>query len=319
MSLSQSISYNFNSNSKDTILTQLKINNNKNITKRWVDFVKNHKSTNCNFCGCFNTTTCIICGKYECDPKPNISLYVNKSENSKELRPFINQMQNLYNDAIIAKKYDVIASIIELLNDNKIKYINILEDQENKLYPTYQNLLNQLSNAILNHDIDEVNELINMGVVPTESMLYDVIRTNLKMVFSFDKKITCQIAEIIIREFVQIEKSIVIEAIINADINVVKLFVEKSVLCEDIYSEIAGLGYLTLLKYLDSKNCPKNQIALFNIAYNRNISFNDKIKVMQYLTSTGCDTLSSEFFDTPKIFDSNVYNWIITNCNKYDD
>lgn len=302
---------------KDIVLPLLnnKIDQNQDVTYRWVDFVENYKYPNCTFCGSFNSISCIICGKCECDPKPDISLVISKSENVKELKPYIDTLENYYNDAVKNKDYDKIASIIQIFKDNNIKYICILEDQYKKIYPTYKNLLDKLKNAILNHDLEIINELITMGIVPTEEMLYDIIRINIDNVFTFDKEILYRIAEIILREFVQIKKSLVIEAIINTDIYIARLFIEKSILCEEIYSEIAGLGYLPILKYLDSKNCPKNYYALFNIAYNKNISFSDKINVMEYLITNGCNTLPTELIN-PKIFDIETYNWIELNCNK---
>ena len=306
----------------------IKLNNNKviarfpntnkylgqNKTLRWIDIMPNDKE-NCQFCGSFYSTVCIVCGSHECDPKPDISIKIKGKDDDK----VIHTMQYCYDYARKHKNYEQIGITINTLNKYNIEYdFNYIYDNDESdidIFPKYKDLIFSLEQAVKNLDLDKVIKLINLHVIPNSSILFEVIKINSKYSFESDYEVATRIANIIIKEFYQIEKRLVLYCITTANIHLIELFLDRCVLDEDIYFYVAMLGHFTILQDLDYKECPKNYLAIIGIASNDLLTFAKRIKIMRYLVNNGCKKIPKLIFSDPTIIlEPKIKNWLKANC-----
>ena len=317
--------------SLDNIDLSIKLNNNKviarfpntnkylgqNKTLRWIDIMPNDKE-NCQFCGSFYSTVCIVCGSHECDPKPDISIKIKGKDEDK----VINTMQYCYDYARKHKNLEQIGITINTLNKYNIDYdFNYIYDNDESdidIFPKYKDLILSLELAVKNLDLDKVIKLINLHVIPNSSILFEVIKINFKYSIKSDYEVATRIANIIIKEFYQIEKRLVLYCIITAKIHLIELFLDRCVLDEDIYFYVGMLGHFTILQDLDYKECPKNYLALIGIASNDLLTLAKRIKIMRYLVNTGCKKIPKLIFsESTIILEPKIKNWLKTNCELY--
>jgi hypothetical protein len=317
--------------SLDNIDLSIKLNNNKviarfpntnkylgqNKTLRWIDIMSNDKE-NCQFCGSFYSTVCIVCGSHECDPKPDISIKIKGKDDDK----VIHTMQYCYDYARKHKNYEQIGITINTLNKYNIEYdFNYIYDNDSSdidIFPKYKDLIYSLELAVKNLDLNKVIKLINLHVIPNSSILFEVIKINYKYSFESDYEVATRIANIILKEFYQIEKRLVLYCITTGNNHLIELFLDRCVLDEDIYFYVAMLGHLTILQDLDRKECPKNYLALIGIASNDLLTFARRIKIMRYLVNTGCKKIPKLIFsDQTIILEPKIKNWLKANCELY--
>lgn len=289
-----------------------------NKTLRWIDLVGSSNKENCQFCGSFYSLICVVCGTHSCDPKPAISIKIEAKSDDK----VINTIQYCYDLACENRNYEQIGITINTLDKYNIKYstkyIYDNDSSDINLFPKYSDLVKQLERAVQNLDIIKVSKLISLGVIPTSSILFELIKINSKYAFESNYSIATKIANIIIKEFYQIEKRLVLYCITTANIHLIELFIKRCALDEDIYFYVAMLGHFTILQKLDMMNCPKNYLALIGIASNDLVGFAKKIKIMRYLVTKGVNTIPKLIFSEPNIIlEQRVSNWLKTNCELY--
>ncbi len=288
----------------------------KDDTLRWIDIEP--IKFDCDFCGAFYSTVCVVCDKQECNPKPNIKINIEKNNSDKT----IHAIQTCYDIAVENKTFEQIQSIIQVLNkysiNYKITYDYDFNSNDLDYFPTYDNLQSQLLQAIKNLDLEKVVKLRNLDVLPTEKFLSELIRINSKYSFESTYEIAAKISNIIIKDFYQIDKKLVLKCITTANNHLIKLFIDRCKLDEDIYFYSAMLGYLSIIQELDKKSCPKNYMALIAVGTNELLSFGRRIKVLRYLITNGLNSLPKRIFDEPNIFDNEkIANWIKRNCTFY--
>jgi hypothetical protein len=291
-------------------------NTNKNQTVKWIDLVP--KTDGCEFCGSFYSTICVVCGLYGCDPKPNISIDI-KCEPTDAV---INTIQFYYDLACENKNYEYVRIIINTLNKYNIKYdwkyIYDFDISDINLFPKYSNLVNQLELAIKNYDLNKVKKIKNLDVGSNESILLELIKINSKYSFESTYTTSKKIANIIIQDFVQIKKELVLKCIVSANIHLIKLFIQRCILDEDIYIYVSMLGYIGILRELDKMNCPKNYLALIAVASNDLVSLTRRIKVMKYLINNGSKSIPKKIITESNIrFDLKILDWLNKNCDFY--
>ena len=146
----------------------------------------------------------------------------------------------------------------------------------------------------------------------------ELIKINSKYSFESTYTTSKKIANIIIQDFVQIKKELVLKCIVTANIHLIKLFIQRCILDEDIYIYVSMLGYIGILKELDKMNCPKNYLALIAFASNDLVSLTRRIKVMKYLINNGSKSIPKKFITESNIrFDSKILEWLNKNCDFY--
>ncbi len=319
--------------SLDNIDLTIKLDNNKviarfpntnkylapNKTLRWIDIMPNDKE-NCQFCGSFYSTLCIVCGKHECDPKPAVGIKINT--NGRDDDKVINTIQYCYDFACENKNFEQIGITINTLNKYNIgydfKYIYDNDESDIEIFPKYKDLTSQLERAVKNLDLNKVTKLISLHVIPNSSILFELIKINSKYSYESNYEVAIKIANIIVKEFYQIEKRLVLYCITTANIHLIKLFLDRCALDEDIYFYVAMLGHFTILQDLDKKDCPKNYLALIGVASNDLLTFTKRIKIMRYLVNTGCKKIPKLIFSQPTIiFEPKIEKWLKANCELY--
>ncbi len=288
----------------------------QNKTLRWIDMLSNKE--NCQFCGSFYSTVCIVCGKHECDPKPPISIKIKDSPKDK----VIDTIQFCYDFACEHKNYEQIGITIRTLDKYNLKYefgYNYDNDESDiEYYPSYKDLVEQLTKAVKNLDLEKVIKLISLDVVPNTTILFELIKINSKYSFDSNYEVATKIANVILKEFYQIEKRLVLYSITTANIHLIKLFIERCELDEDIYFYASMLGYLSILQQLDKMNCPKNYLALIGTGSNDLLTFPRKIKVLRYLVTNGIKKFPKLVLaKNNNILEPRISKWISNNCELY--